>query len=519
MMGVMRVGARRLVVGFLVAAMGATGFAATAHAAGTNRIVGGAQVSISEHPWQVAIARHSVADAYDAQFCGGVIVDELHVITAAHCLDAQAPFGVAEDGDSRDVIAGMADLEGPTGAPAQRIRIATWGGMPQFDLSSNTPGPYDAALATLSQPLDLSGPEARPAVLVGSGQLTGAGVTTRVSGWGLTEADLYPPELRATDLLTVSDGDCASFYSPGDVDAATMLCAIAPGRDSCSGDSGGPLTAADGTLLGLVSWGADPCASSDGAPGVYTELANPTIAGFIRDFQPTTGGLEYAPPQSSAPPVLVGIPKSGDTLTCLPGTWNSTAGTPDLDYAFRTPQGVQLRGWSASPAFTPGDADGGRRVVCVVRARDATGAAMAAAVASEPVIGPPTPLVVTPDPAPAPTPTPTPAPSPAAAPGARVDTVAPRTAFVSVRCAKRRCTVRVRATDAGSPVSGVRDVRITVLPGRGSARTVTAKSRGKGLYEARFTRLRRGTAWFTAIARDRSGNRPAAFTLHRATVR
>ena len=37
MMGVMRVGARRLVVGFLVAAMGAAGFAATAHAAGTNR--------------------------------------------------------------------------------------------------------------------------------------------------------------------------------------------------------------------------------------------------------------------------------------------------------------------------------------------------------------------------------------------------------------------------------------------------------------------------------------------------
>lgn len=511
MMGVMRVGARRLVVGCLVAALGAMGAAATANAAGTNRIVGGAAVSITQHPWQVAIARHTVASAYDAQFCGGVIVDERHVITAAHCLDAQAPFGVTEDGDTRDVIAGMTDLSGPAGPPAQRIQILTWGGMPQFDQASNTPGPYDAALATLSQPLDLSGPEARPAVLVGPGELTGVGVVTRVSGWGLTEADLYPPELRVTDLLTVGDADCGTSYNPGDVDPPTMLCAIAPGRDSCSGDSGGPLTAVDGTLLGLVSWGSDPCASSDGAPGVYTELANPAIATFIRDFEPTTGGLEYAPPQPVTPPAVVGIPKSGDALTCVPGTWTSTAGTPDLDYAFRTPQGVQLRGWSESPAFTPGDLDGGRRVVCIERARDATGAAMNASVASDPVIGPPAPPVVTPDPAPA--------PAPAPSPRAPVDRAAPRTTFVSVRCVKRRCVVRVRATDTGSPASGVRDVRITALPGRGSAKAVTARSRGKGLYEARFTGLRRGTIWFTAAARDRAGNRPATFTLHRSTVR
>ena len=123
----------------------------------------------------------------------------------------------------------------------------------------------------------------------------------------------------------------------------------------------------------------------------------------------------------------------------------------------------------------------------------------------------------TPPPATNPTPTPTPTPTPA--PVAPRDVVAPRASFVSVRCAKRACTVRVRATDAGNPVSGVRDVRITVLPGRGSARTITAKSKGKGLYEARFTKLRRGTAWFTAAARDRAGNVPASVAIRRAGVR
>ncbi len=352
----------------------------------------------------------------------------------------------------------------------------------------------------------LSGPAARPAVLVGSGALTPAGVGTRVSGWGRTESSDSSPELRAADLLTVSDPDCQGFYG-SDVDRPTMLCAIAPGRDSCNGDSGGPLTTLDATVIGLVSWGSSECAS--GPPGVYTELAEPSIADFIRDTDPTQGGLEYAPPTSSAPPALVGLPKSGDTLTCLPGTWTSIAGTPDVDYAFRTPEGLPLRDWSASPAYTPGDGDGGRRVVCLERARDSTGAAMAASAPSDPVIGPPAP------PAPEPTSAPTPAPTPAAP----RDVVAPRATFVSVRCAKRRCTVRVRATDAGNPVSGVRSVRVTVLPGRGRSRTITAKARGKGLYEVRFTKLQRGGAWFTATVRDRAGNVQATLAIRRAAVR
>lgn len=507
MMGVMRVGARNLVVGCLAAAFLAAGVVPTAGAAVSPRVVGGAKVSITQFPWQVAIVDHDTANAHLGQFCGGVIVDELHVVTAAHCLDAESPAGVVEPGNTRDVVAGVTDLgANPLPATAQRVQIESWSGMPAYDYDSTSPSGFDAALATLSDPLDLSGPAARPAALVAGGDLTPAGSGARVAGWGKTELGQYPTELRAADLFTVSDPDCEQFYA-GDLDRPTMLCAVAPSRDACNGDSGGPLTTFDSALVGLVSWGPDPCASGDGAPGVYTELANPAIASFIRDFNPTTGGLEYAPPTSSAPPSLVGVAKSGDTLTCLPGSWTSTAGTPDVDYAFRTPEGQPLRDWSASPAFTPGDGDGGRRVVCVERARDSTGAALAVSAPSEPVIGPPAP------PAPAPTPAPTPAPL------APRDVVAPRVAFVSVRCTRGRCTVRLRVTDTGNPVSGVRDARVSIFPARGSARTRTAKALGKGLYEVRFTGLRRGTAWVTASGRDRAGNVPATLAIRRARVR
>ena len=178
------------------------------------RIYGGSVASMADYPWQVALVRHNIASAYNGQFCGGVIVDALHVITAGHCLDFDQD-GQVDTPANFDVVAGMRDLTAAPGAPAQRIRIATWGGMPQFDLGADV-SPYDAALATLSQPLDTLGPGVRPAVLVGSGMSTPAGTPLNVSGWGTTELappNDVPPDLRSTDIFAVGDPDC-SVSSP-----------------------------------------------------------------------------------------------------------------------------------------------------------------------------------------------------------------------------------------------------------------------------------------------------------------
>jgi trypsin len=54
-----------------------------------------------------------------------------------------------------------------------------------------------------------------------------------------------------------------------------MFCAglAAGGKDSCSGDSGGPIiNTSTGVLIGVVSWGQG-CAEA-GFPGVYTRLGN-----------------------------------------------------------------------------------------------------------------------------------------------------------------------------------------------------------------------------------------------------
>ena len=46
-----------------------------------SRIIGGTSAVRDEFPWQMAVQRT------DGAFCGGVLIDNKHVLTAAHCLD------------------------------------------------------------------------------------------------------------------------------------------------------------------------------------------------------------------------------------------------------------------------------------------------------------------------------------------------------------------------------------------------------------------------------------------------
>jgi hypothetical protein len=60
-----------------------------------SRIVGGTETTITQWPWQTAIAfRPSVAsgNGFQRQFCGGTLVTPIFVVTAAHCFYRHGGF-------------------------------------------------------------------------------------------------------------------------------------------------------------------------------------------------------------------------------------------------------------------------------------------------------------------------------------------------------------------------------------------------------------------------------------------
>jgi secreted trypsin-like serine protease len=86
-------------------------------------------------------------------------------------------------------------------------------------------------------------------------------------------------------LPLVSNATCQIAY--GNSITSRMICAGVPagGKDSCWGDSGGPLfayfpEARAGIQTGIVSWGED--CGLPGYYGVYTRISNPDIRTFIR---------------------------------------------------------------------------------------------------------------------------------------------------------------------------------------------------------------------------------------------
>ena len=237
------------------------------------RIVGGEETPRHQYPWVASIT--SVSGA----FCGGVLLGDQWLLTAAHCTHLLHPshltLGLAQHG--------LQDQ----GLQLEVARIVTH---PSYHSATSD---YDFSLVKLKERIQFGGcvseadlsltslclasPDVRPVCLPDNSRQDYSGQVGLVTGWGVTQegASSLAPALREVNVTVMSNAECRedTLYSP-DTITESMLCAGEPegGRDSCQGDSGGPLVVADsdGTyrLIGLVSWGQG-CARP-GLPGIYS---------------------------------------------------------------------------------------------------------------------------------------------------------------------------------------------------------------------------------------------------------
>ncbi|KAG7217086.1 hypothetical protein INR49_027626 [Caranx melampygus] len=234
------------------------------------RIVGGDEAAPGEIPWQVTLMSHSVSLGRAMPFCGGSLLSELWVITAAHCL-----FNT--DGSKRTYIirVGEWDVSKEEG-PERDHTVAEEKVHSQYDFA-RSPYNHDIALLKLATPVELSN-ERRP-ICLGPKDFTETILRessgSLVSGWG--QIKFQGPQaykLQKVEVPYVDRTQCKQ--SSRDHITRFMFCAGYPNekKDSCQGDSGGPhATRYKNTwfLTGIVSWGEE-CAK-DGKYGIYTRVS------------------------------------------------------------------------------------------------------------------------------------------------------------------------------------------------------------------------------------------------------
>lgn len=230
-------------------------------------IVGGDEMQAE---WMVAVALADEANGYRAQFCGGTLIDEEWILTAAHCMyDVAGELYVAEE---LDVIVGRTDLTSENG---ERIAVAEIIVHQDFNFAT-----YHADVALLRLTEAASAPHVQLAL--GADAVP----TATVLGWGVTE-DSYASELLlGVEVPLVSTDECRKVYATmGYPVTSTMTCAGYEfgSMDSCTGDSGGPLVNIDekgnAVQIGIVSWGVG-CGQA-GTYGVYTNVT--TIQEWIQN--------------------------------------------------------------------------------------------------------------------------------------------------------------------------------------------------------------------------------------------
>jgi len=235
------------------------------------KIVGGYSAD-EAIPWQVSVRS---CESGTCHYCGGTILDEKTVITAAHCYEA---YGTME---GHFVMAGTTDRSDSSG---QTIAIDS--------IERNTDMPYDSR--TLNNDyliLKLKSAFAfndnvQRACLPDASYKPNVGEKCYVSGWGKLRygPGSLPEDLQWVDVPIVSNDVCSQKFNGINRITNSMMCAgyEEGGKDSCQSDSGGPLICNSGgkaTLAGVVSYGIG--CGTPGFPGVYAKVS--TVRPWIDD--------------------------------------------------------------------------------------------------------------------------------------------------------------------------------------------------------------------------------------------
>ncbi|KAF2904503.1 hypothetical protein ILUMI_01671 [Ignelater luminosus] len=213
------------------------------------RVVGGVKATRHQFPYQISLQYNG------RHICGGALINETRVITAAHCK-------IKKKG-TYEVVAGIIKLK-EKNEDVQRIRVKSFITHPKFPFS-NTVSTNDIGFLVLSEPVKLS--NAVQLIGLPTYEQCESLEPVTITGWGYvdSEKEEVSKRLRWAKLQRITNKECASnlirLTNTAQPLDSTMICIVAAlgkNNSACDGDSGGPLVL-DNVIVGVVSWGLTPC--------------------------------------------------------------------------------------------------------------------------------------------------------------------------------------------------------------------------------------------------------------------
>ncbi|XP_047004981.1 CLIP domain-containing serine protease 2-like [Schistocerca americana] len=250
----------------------------------SDRITNGNLTVVNQYPWMALLGYSSRGSPQEFR-CGGSLITSRYVLTASHCVNGRKLGSYRLVGvrlgewDQRTDVDCYGEICAP---PAEDYGIEEVIPHPDFRPQATSNVDNDIALLRLDRDAH-DNSFIRPICLPVSTEMrqaTFVGKNLVVAGWGTTEYGDTSPVKLYVGVPVVDEQTCQQRYSRWNRRIVTsQICAGGKkGKDSCSGDSGGPLMAFEGrpprgVIVGLVSFGPRNCGMV-GYPAVYTRVSS-----------------------------------------------------------------------------------------------------------------------------------------------------------------------------------------------------------------------------------------------------